>query len=45
MLGWGRAPNSFCGGEQTIREATPAVWAGTTFMTTLEGYTASPPGT
>ena len=24
---------------------TPAIWAGTTFITTLEGYTASPPGT
>src|SRR5689334_16425094 len=33
------------GGEATASEPTPAIWAGTTFMTTLEGYTARPPGT
>ena len=26
-------------------DSTPAIWAGTTFITTLEGYTALPPGT
>src|SRR5947207_7372200 len=42
--GCGR-PVSFCGGLATARDSTPATWAGTTFMTTDDGYTASPPGT
>ena len=34
-----------CGGDATTSEDTPASCAGTTFMITLEGYTALPPGT
>ncbi len=34
-----------CGGEVTATPTTPAIWAGTTFITTLDGYTAKPPGT
>src|ERR1043165_5351005 len=45
IVGCGSPPWSACGGEETAREADPASWAGTTFMTTLEGYTARPPGT
>ena len=33
------------GGDATTRERQPASWAGTTFMMTLDGYTALPPGT
>ncbi len=32
-------------GEATASEPTPAIWAGTTFITTDDGYTARPPGT
>ena len=32
-------------GEDTAIEAQPATCAGTTFITTEEGYTACPPGT
>src|SRR5579875_601235 len=35
--GFGRPPNSGFGGDATASEATPATWAGTTFMTTLDG--------
>ena len=45
MLGCGRPPNSRCGGEASAIEATPATWAGTTFMITLEASGARPPGT
>ena len=45
MLGCGRPPNSFCGGEATAMDGTPATWAGTTFMMTLEARGARPPGT
>src|SRR5947209_17966321 len=45
IVGCGRPPNSFCAGEKTAIDATPATCAGTTFMTTLDGYTARPPGT
>src|ERR1700722_7079849 len=34
-----------CGGLATASEPTPAACAGTTFITTLDGYTALPPGT
>ena len=34
-----------CGGLAITSESTPAVCAGTTFITTLDGYTALPPGT
>src|ERR1700728_1000459 len=34
-----------CGGLATTSEPTPAACAGTTFITTLDGYTAFPPGT
>lgn len=37
MVGCGRPPCSACGGLVITSESTPAVWAGTTFMTTLEG--------
>ena len=33
------------GGLASAIEPTPATWAGTTFMTTLETSGASPPGT
>ena len=45
MLGCGSPSNSTCGGEATAIEATPATWAGTTFMITLEASAARPPGT
>ena len=45
MLGCGWPANSSCGGEATAIEATPATWAGTTFMITLEASGAKPPGT
>ena len=45
MLGCGSPPYSRCGGEASAIEATPATWAGTTFMITLEASGASPPGT
>src|SRR3990170_5061719 len=45
MVGWIAPPNSFCGGEASATDDTPATRAGTTFMTTLDGYTALPPGT
>ena len=32
-----RPPNSAFGGDATASEATPATWAGTTFITTLDG--------
>src|SRR3954470_13989149 len=44
-VGCGRPPDSFCGGEHTTSDSTPAVCAGTTFMTTLDGNTAGPRGT
>lgn len=44
MVGCGRPANPACGGEQTTSEPTPAICAGTTFITTVDGYTASPPG-
>ena len=37
IVGWGRPSNSFCAGENTAIDATPATWAGTTFITTLDG--------
>ncbi len=37
IVGWPEPPNSFCAGVVTAIEPTPATWAGTTFMTTLEG--------
>src|SRR3954454_1263811 len=49
IVGLGRPTNpggfSRCAGLVTATEPTPASWAGTTFMTTLLGYTARPPGT
>src|SRR5689334_18963064 len=44
-VGCGSPPNSFCGGEATASEGTPATCAGTTFMTTDEASGARPPGT
>src|SRR3954468_13947524 len=43
--GSGRPPWSRCGGEATAIEPTPAICAGTTFITTLESSGANPPGT
>lgn len=37
IVGCGRPPNSFWGGEATARPSTPASWAGTTFITTEDG--------
>ena len=45
IVGWMRPPKAACAGEASAIERTPATWAGTTFMTTLDGYTALPPGT
>ncbi len=44
MVGCGRPSNSACGGEASAMDSTPASWAGTTFMTTEDGYTERPPG-
>src|SRR6476620_10531078 len=44
-VGCGSPPYSFCGGEATARDGTPATCAGTTFMTTLDARGARPPGT
>ena len=44
-MGCGRPPNSFCGGDASTICSTPAIWAGTTFITTELGSTALPPGT
>ena len=41
----GQPSLSRCGGEVTAIARTPATCAGTTFITTLEGYSARPPGT
>src|SRR6516165_5868670 len=45
IVGCGSPPKRACGGVATTRDPTPAIWAGTTFITTLDGYTALPPGT
>ncbi|CAB4546837.1 unannotated protein [freshwater metagenome] len=45
IVGCGKPPNSFCGGEATAMLATPAICAGITFINTELGYTARPPGT
>ncbi|SLH99996.1 Uncharacterised protein [Mycobacteroides abscessus subsp. abscessus] len=37
MVGCGSPPKFACGGEATTSEPTPAVCAGTTFITTLDG--------
>ena len=44
-MGCGSPPWSFCGDDVSAIDSTPATWAGTTFMTTLETSGASPPGT
>src|SRR5262245_14580574 len=44
-VGCGKPPYSFCGGDATASDSTPATWAGTTFMTTLDASGARPPGT
>src|SRR6478672_8537570 len=44
IVGCGRPPCSACGGETTTKDSTPATCAGTTFITTDDGYTARPPG-
>jgi hypothetical protein len=36
-VGWGSPPCSACGGEASTIDPTPAAWAGTTFITTLDG--------
>ena len=43
-MGCGSPPKSFWGGEATANDGTPATWAGTTFITTLLGYTAPAAG-
>ncbi len=45
IVGCGRPPNAACGGDATTSDSTPAACAGTTFITTDDGYTALPPGT
>ncbi len=37
MVGCGRPSKSFCGGEATAIPPTPAICAGTTFITTEDG--------
>ena len=37
IVGCGSPPNSFCGGDASAMDSTPASWAGTTFITTEEG--------
>ena len=37
MVGCGNPPKSACGGLAITSESTSAVWAGTTFITTLDG--------
>ena len=44
IVGCGR-PVPFCGEEVSAIDSTPATWAGTTFITTLETSGAMPPGT
>ena len=39
------AERSFCGELVSAIEPTPATWAGTTFISTLETSGATPPGT
>ena len=41
-VGHGRRPSA---GEATTISPTPATWAGTTVMTSDDGYGAEPPGT
>ena len=38
------APNCV-GGATTASSLTPATWAGTAVISTVEGYAAAPPGT
>ena len=45
IVGCGRPPNAFCGEEVSAIDSTPATWAGTTFITTLDTSGAMPPGT
>ena len=45
MLGCGSPPWSFWGGLARAMPPTPAVWAGTTFITTVLSSGARPPGT
>lgn len=50
IVGCGRPPAGspgkagFCGGDASAMDSTPASWAGTTFITTEDGYTERPPG-
>src|SRR5215213_3020777 len=43
--GCGSPPCPACGGEASASDSTPATCAGTTFITTLDGYATRPPGT
>ena len=43
-MGCGRPPNSFCGGDASTICSTPAIWAGTTFITTELGNDGSATG-
>ena len=36
---------SLVGGVTQTMRSTPATWAGRAFMSTVEGYSARPPGT
>src|SRR6478609_3347550 len=45
FVGCTAPPNSRCGGLASAIDSTPAVWAGTTFISTLETSGARPPGT
>src|SRR4029450_3732091 len=44
-VGCGSPAYSFCGGDATASEPTPATCAGTTFITPLDASGARPPGT
>ena len=45
IVGCSEPPNSFCGGLDSAIDVTPATWAGTTFIRTLDTSGARPPGT
>ena len=45
IVGCGSPPWAACGDDVSAMEGTPATWAGTTFITTLETSGATPPGT
>ncbi len=45
IVGCGSPPYSCCGELASAIDSTPATWAGTTFISTVETSGARPPGT